>query len=115
MKKVFIIVLSMVSLVLLLPGLMMVFLNHSEWNSAKIILTALLTLSAALSLISMLLAIQGKKQTRALLFYAGSGAVLSLILLIYLTMSLELTVITTAGSAVLMFINSRVLSQGKNE
>lgn len=93
---------------LLIPGMIMAFNITAGINIAVIILIALHIAAIALSILGAVLTAARSKGTAAVFISAGIIALLCLLLMLYLLLSIEITVILTAGSIILMFIAAKI-------
>jgi hypothetical protein len=109
MKKSIGLVMGLVALGLLIPGIMMVF-SITVWNFAAILLTVFVLAAAVLSIIAAIFSITGHRKASAIFVFAGIAAVLDLALTIFLTLSFDFTIITTALSVIILFVAAKVVS-----
>lgn len=109
MKKTVGLIWGLIAFVLLIPSIIMVFSNTSGWNFAAVLLTILVLAAAALAIIASIFSISGRSNASLFFMCAGIGAVLVLALTLFLAMSFDITIITAAVSAIILFIVSRVV------
>jgi hypothetical protein len=110
MKKFWGLILGLVALGLLVPGIIMVFSITGGWNLAAILLAVFVLAAAVFSIIAAIFSIVGHKKASAMFLCAGIAAVLNLALTLFLALSFELTIITTALSIIILFIAAKVIS-----
>ena len=110
MKKYLGLMLGLVALGLLVPGIIMVLSITGRWNLAAVLLAVFVLAAAVFSIIAAIFSIAGHKKASAMFLFAGIAAVLNLALTLFLALSFELTIITTALSIVILFIAAKITS-----
>jgi len=98
---------------LLIPGLVMVFKSPAGINAAVVILIALHLVAISLSMLGAVLTTARPKGAAAVFTFAGIAAVLCLLLKMFMLLSMEITVILTAISIILIFTAARVCIRRK--
>lgn len=109
-KRILGLVMGLAAVLLQIPGFLMVFSGAGEWSLAATILTALMIAAVALAILGAICSITGNKKTSALFLFGGIAGAVTFALLLYLLMSFESVVITSALSAIILFAAARILS-----
>ncbi len=109
MKKSIVFVMGLVALGLLVPGILMI-LSNTVWNFAAILLAVFVLAAAVFSIIASIFSISGHKKASAMFISAGVAAALDLVLTLFLAFSLDLTIITTILSVIILFVGGKAAS-----
>ncbi|WHH58789.1 hypothetical protein [Petroclostridium sp. X23] len=103
MKKYISFISGVSAAVILIPGVLMIFQSPAGWNAALITLFILLALGMLLSVIAAIVAINQPKGAKVLFIIAGVITLLYFLLMMFMLLSMEITVLLTALSIILMF------------
>ncbi len=108
-KKITGFIMGLAALGLQVPGILTVFTSPNGWNFAAVLLAVFTLAAAVLSVLAAISSITRRKKASALFICAGIGGALTLALTLFLLLSFEFTVITTAISIVILFAAARAV------
>lgn len=112
-KRIVSLISGMAAAALLIPGMIMTFGSPAGINTAVLILIILHIAAIVLSILGAVLTIIGAKRAAAVFVSAGISAVLCLLLMLYMLLSIEITVILTAASIILIFTAAKICPRFK--
>ncbi len=110
MRKTVGLIMGLVALGLLIPGVLLVFSITGGWSMAVVLLAVSVLAAVVLAVIGAVFAAVQNKKAGVMFLCAAVAAVLNLALTLYLSLTLEPALITSALAAIILFAAARVVS-----